>query len=229
MDTIKIIRLLDRYYSGEISPEEYETLISFFKKTKDLTPELEAERRMLIAIETCEAVMPYNFEERLHHAIDRKLNRRRVLKKITLFSSAAAVLVICLTIGVRFSRQVTLQPESVTENVDNFQLSYIAQNSDPEKTTATPLIEVMPQTMSPAKTKETYPTGNAPQTTVAHERKKRVTHKEKLSYSDELTDEDVEEAGKIDAALIEALSGLRGKQNMVLESIENIKINRITL
>lgn len=236
MDTLKINRLLDKYYSGEILPEEYESLLSFLKEARDLTPELEAERRMLIAIDASEPAMPDNFEVRLHTVIDRKANRSRMLKKIALYSSAAAVLLICLAVGIRFSHQVTLQPESIAEAVDTPQLIYIIQNTEPEKVKALSFMDGVPQTLATTQTNLARKTIDTSETKVdsqkegSLERKRRVSNRVKQSVSEELTNEEVEETAKmIDAALIDALSGLGGKQNTVMESIDNIKINKITL
>ena len=236
MDATKIRHLFDLYYSGDITPEEYESLLSFLKEARDLTPELEAERRMLMAIDACEAVMPDNFEVRLHTVIDRKAKRLRMFKRVAIYSSAAAVLLICLATGIHFSHQVTLQPESVAESVDNSQLIYIAQNTARKKSTDSHIIDGLPQTLATAQPNMASQADEASQARVVSQnkvttvRKKRVPVKVKQAVSETLTDEDMEEAAKIiDAALINALSGLRGKQDKVVESIDNIKINQITL
>ena len=97
-DRIKI--LLDKYYSGEISPNEYKILLSALKKYGGMTPELEADCKMFLAIESCEPIMPDGLEKRLEKAIDRKQNNISRIVKIFISGSAAAIVFLCITIGL---------------------------------------------------------------------------------------------------------------------------------
>lgn len=54
MDADRIKKMLDKYYSGDILPEEYQILISALTEADELIPELEAERRILLAIDSCD-------------------------------------------------------------------------------------------------------------------------------------------------------------------------------
>lgn len=97
-DRIKI--LLDKYYSGEISPNEYEILLSALKEYGGMTPELEAERKMFLAIESCEPIIPDGLEKRLEKAIDRRQNNISRIVKIFISGSSAAIVFLCITIGI---------------------------------------------------------------------------------------------------------------------------------
>ena len=66
-DRLKI--LFEKYYTGDILPHEYQYLLSALKECDELAPELDAERRMLLAIESCEAAEPEGLEDRLVMAV----------------------------------------------------------------------------------------------------------------------------------------------------------------
>ena len=48
----KIKLLLESYYSGDISPDDYEILLSTMREAKNLPPELENECRMLLTVDS---------------------------------------------------------------------------------------------------------------------------------------------------------------------------------
>ncbi|MCI9607304.1 MAG: hypothetical protein HFJ94_03910 [Muribaculaceae bacterium] len=99
MDVDKIKKMLDKYYSGNILPEEYQILISVLKEADELIPELEAERRILLAIESYAPIEPNGFEERLKMAIDRRRKRNRTFLRIVFSGSAAAIVFALIAIG----------------------------------------------------------------------------------------------------------------------------------
>ncbi len=99
METNKITALLDKYYSGDIMPGEYQTLLSALKENSDLTPELEKERDMLLAIEACAPSVPEGLEDRLIDAIDRRSRQAKLIHKMFLTGAAAAVILICITVA----------------------------------------------------------------------------------------------------------------------------------
>lgn len=100
MESNRIKILLDKYYSGEISPNEYEILLSALKEYGGMTPELEAERKMFLAIESCEPIIPDGLEKRLEKAIDRRQNNISRIVKIFISGSSAAIVFLCITIGI---------------------------------------------------------------------------------------------------------------------------------
>lgn len=99
MDADRIKELLDKYYSGDILPEEYQILISALTEADELIPELEAERRILLAIDSCEPLEPNGFEDRLKMAIDCRSKRNRTFFRIVFSGSAAAIVFALIAIG----------------------------------------------------------------------------------------------------------------------------------
>ena len=84
METDKITALLNKYYSGDILPLEYQSLLSALKDDIELPPDLETEQR---------AGNPLN------KAIDRRTKRAKHILKLFLTGSAAAVILICITVA----------------------------------------------------------------------------------------------------------------------------------
>lgn len=98
VDRLKI--LFDKYYSGDILQNEYQSLLSELKESDELAPELDAERRMLLAIESCEAAEPEGLEDRLVMAINNRSKRRRNFLRLVYSGSAAAIVMVVITIGM---------------------------------------------------------------------------------------------------------------------------------
>lgn len=98
VDRLKI--LIEKYYTGDILPNEYQSLLSALKESDELAPELDAERRMLLAIESCEATEPRGLEDRLVMAINNRSKRRRNFLRMVYFGSAAAIAMVIMTIGM---------------------------------------------------------------------------------------------------------------------------------
>lgn len=96
-DRLKI--LFEKYYTGDILPHEYQYLLSALKESDELAPELDAERRMLLAIESCEAAEPAGLEDRLVMAINNRSKRRRNFLRMV-YSGSAAIVMVVMTIGM---------------------------------------------------------------------------------------------------------------------------------
>ncbi len=96
-DRLKI--LFEKYYTGDILPHEYQYLLSALKECDELAPELDAERRMLLAIESCEADEPEGLEDRLVMAINNRSKRRRNFLRMV-YSGSAAIVMVVMTIGM---------------------------------------------------------------------------------------------------------------------------------
>ncbi len=96
-DRLKI--LFEKYYTGDILPHEYQYLLSALKECDELAPELDAERRMLLAIESCEAAEPEGLEDRLVMAINNRSKRRRNFLRMV-YSGSAAIVMVVMTIGM---------------------------------------------------------------------------------------------------------------------------------
>jgi len=100
MEADKLEILLGKYYSGDILPDEYQNLLSILKDVGELTPELEAERSVLLAIESCEPSEPDGFEDRLIEAINHRSKKRRLFLRMVYSGSAAAIALILITTGL---------------------------------------------------------------------------------------------------------------------------------
>lgn len=100
MEADKLKILLDEYYAGDILPNEYQLLLSALKEADELSPELEAERRMLLAIESCEAAEPEDLEYGLVMAINNRSKKRRNFIRMVYSGSAAAIVLVVMTIGM---------------------------------------------------------------------------------------------------------------------------------
>lgn len=101
MEADKLKILLGEYYAGDILPNEYQFLLSALKEADELSPELDAERRMLLAIESCEAAEPEDLEDRLVMAINNRSKKRRNFLRMVYSGSAAAIVLVVMTIGMR--------------------------------------------------------------------------------------------------------------------------------
>lgn len=117
-DRLKI--LLGKYYTGDILPNEYQSLLSALKDSDELAPELDAERRMLLAIESCEAEEPEGLEDRLVMAINNRCKWRRNFLRMVYSGSAAAMVLIIFAIGSYLKdSNNTRSPYSITnENLE---------------------------------------------------------------------------------------------------------------
>lgn len=100
MEPNRIKCLLNKYYSGEISPEDYKVLLTALKEDVDMAPELDTDRNVLLAIESSKPIMPDNLEERLEDAIDSRRKRTSGIVKFFISGSVAAIILICFTIGM---------------------------------------------------------------------------------------------------------------------------------
>lgn len=217
MKSDRIEFLLNRYYSGEISPDEYEELISAFKEFGNLTPELEIERRILFAIESCEPVMPDDLEKKLTEAIDEKRRKSNNIIKIIFSGAAAAVVLICLTIGVFRNSNKGLSDSE-----------YIAGNSitHRESQNTTPKTAVYAESAVITETAETSTTATAKTDEMV---KTDLSRHKKESLITEISDEELDNAVQtVDDALLNVLSCIHMAQNEVVESLENIQINKTT-
>lgn len=116
MESNRINFLLDKYYSGEISPKEYDALLSALNEVGNTMPELEAERKIFHAIESCEPIMPVELEKRLEEAIDRKRKRIGKIVKLFISGSAAAIILLCTTIGLlHYGNNQTAEAEFIAK------------------------------------------------------------------------------------------------------------------
>lgn len=124
-DRLKI--LLEKYYTGEILPNEYQSLLSALKEADELSPELEAERRMLLAFESWEPIEPEGLEDRLVMTINNQSKRRRKFLRMAYSGSAAAIVLVLITIvahihdnkSVEGSEQIAEITVARKENVKN--------------------------------------------------------------------------------------------------------------
>lgn len=190
--------LLDRYYSGDISPDEYGILLSALKDCGELTPELEMERRMLLAVQSCEPVMPEGFEKRLEMAIDRRSRRfGKIMKAFVAVAAAASVLLCVYVASLRHVSELPLGSNLVAEVT-------IGQG---------PLEEIRPEKL--ADTAEKINTA------------KPISTAEPPQVVNEMSDEELERAAQIvDDALLAVLSSISKSQEEVVKSVESIKIDQ---
>lgn len=116
MESNRINFLLDKYYSGEISPEDYKVLLTALKEDVDMMPDLDTDRKVLLAIESSKPIMPDNLEERLEDAIDSRRNRTSRIVKFFISGSTAAIILICFTIGMsRHDNNVLIDSEVIAK------------------------------------------------------------------------------------------------------------------
>lgn len=199
MDKIKT--LLDKYYSGIISPDEYGILISALKEDESLAPELEAEKRMFLSIESCEPIVPYGFEKRLGAAIDARRLKVSRMRKMLIAGSVAATVLICMTLGWRFGDRRISYSETVAEAV-------ICK--DAEKTSRT--IDELTHQKAASESGTTS-----------------IWEDEKHPVNSEMSDEEIEKAVVIiDDALLDVLSEIRMSQNNVADCLESVETTQTT-
>lgn len=206
-DEIKI--LLESYYSGDISPDDYVTLLSEMKEAKDLPPELENERRILLSVDSYEPTMPEGFEKMLSAAIDKRYRQTHNALRISI-SAAAAIVLICITIGMfKFGNNGLSDPEHIAG-------SCVTQKESPGYAL--------------------QPTGAAGEIEATTEfagmksaDKRSSSELKEESAIAETDDEELDKAERIvDESLLSVLSMIHLAQNEVAESLENIQTNQRT-
>lgn len=207
----KIKLLLASYYSGDISPDDYEILLSTMREAKNLPPELENERRMLLTVDSYEPVMPDGLEKLLDEAIDKRYGKLHSTLIILFSGAAASVLIICITIGML----------KLISNKELPEAEYIAESAVGNKE---PLSDTSPATGTAA---EFEIISEAVETKSAE---KAVSSKIKKEYAvSEISDEELDKAARIvDESLLDLLSTIHEAQNEVAESLENIQTNHTT-
>lgn len=207
----KIKLLLESYYSGDISPDDYEILLSTMREAKNLPPELENERRMLLTVDSYEPVMPDGLEKLLDEAIDKRYGKLHSTLILLFSGAAASVLIICITIGML----------KLISNKELPEAEYIAESAVGNKE---PLSDTSPATGTVA---EFEIISEAVETKSAE---KAVSSKIKKEYAvQEMSDEEIDKAAKIvDESLLDLLSTIHETQNEVAKSLENIQTNHTT-
>lgn len=98
MDKLK--ELLDSYYSGDISPEDYRILLSAMEGNDQVSAEMKMEQKMFEAIESYSPSVPLELEGGLLNAIGKNCRRKNRILKMVYSGSAAAVILICIAFGV---------------------------------------------------------------------------------------------------------------------------------
>ena len=207
----KIKLLLESYYAGDISPDDYEILLSTMREAKNLPPELENECRMLLTVDSYEPVMPDGLEKMLDEAIDKRFRKSHNTLIMLLSGAAAAVLIICITIGML----------KLINNKDLSDSEYIAESAGGHKE---PLPDALPTAGTASefeKISESIETKSAD---------KAVPLKSMEEYAvPEMSDEEIDKAAKIvDESLLDLLSTIHEAQNEVAKSLENIQTNHTT-
>lgn len=198
MEVEKIKELMERYYSGDILPDEYNTLKETLLNSNKLTPELEIERKAFAFIDSWEPAEPIDLDRKISQAIQSRKKQKLRHKFVYLFSSAAAVLILC-TIGFNISKYRANMPKD--EN-----LSISSTNISIEKN-------------------ETEISNNYPANPEANQISTVSTGKV-ISQLKQPESEEIIKAGKtIDDALMDILLNIQISQNEAIETIENIEIN----
>lgn len=209
MELKEIKFLIDKYYSGGISPDEYESLISSLKTVDELPQDLEEERRMLFALEGCEPIIPENFENRLIDAIDqRDKHKNSIIKKFITRSVAAAIL-ICVTIGLFLYENKEVSHSELIADVAPSQSSVF----EPFET-----VKMVNQidTLRNTDTNESIKSTNGIQANIKEE-----------SISTEISEDDLEQAVHIvDEALLSVISGICMSRDKAVGYMEEIQINQ---
>lgn len=205
-DEIKI--LLERYYSGDMSPDDYETLLSAMKEAKDLPPELENECRILLSVDSYEPPMPEGFERMLSDAIDNRYRKSNNTLRFVFSAAAGAAVLIGVAIGMF--------------NWGNNGLSdqgHIAGSGLAQKAVPQPELKPMETVM-----------GNESETveTISAEKTVPSEIKGEPAFA-EINDEELVKAERIvDESLLNVLSMIHMAQNEVTQSFENIQTNQRT-
>ncbi len=119
MEVEMIKKLLDQYYSGEISPLDYDMLRSASETADEFPPEIRKELVIFRTIESSDIAVPDDLEERLIHSIDRKANVNRSWVKVFYsgVAAAVAVVVLCVTVINKFSGLREPAPDFIAERV----------------------------------------------------------------------------------------------------------------
>ena len=196
MEAAKLKVLLDRYYSGDILPDEYQTLLSCLKDNVELAPDLEAEQKMLLAIESCQPYEPEDHENRLSAAIDCRSRRRHSLLKTVYSISAAAVVLIFILTGIYFHEKKSIdEAEQIAEVSCTQPTVDIHETLENEEPIGVRQISSVMQ-------------GNP------------------TSYPYITDDELEKSAQIVDEALMEVLASIHLAQNEVIEVIDNIEITQ---
>lgn len=210
MTKAEIRIMLDRYYSGDISPEEHETLISELKDIK-ATPEFETERKTLLALASCEPVLPEDLEKRLINAIDKRDRRLHYIIKTVLSSAAAVIILICITFGM---------PDNSNSGLSDSECATRTHVSRHKTTFAK--TEEAAETMEPLQA-----TVSKDNTTIVKIKKRHIQKvKDKSSITDSRNNELDIASQKVDDALLAIIEGIRISQNEIAESMEEIHINQ---
>lgn len=196
MEVTKLKILLDKYYSGDILPDEYQTLLSSINENIELSPELDAERKMFLAIESCQPSEPEGFENRLIAAIDHKFRSRHRIVKLAYSSSAAAIVSIFIMVGIYFH-----EDRSIDESKQIAKVSISSQTVDLQETI---------ETEEPLGVRPTSPV--MPQNTSSYS----LISDYELEQSAQIVDE----------ALMDILASIHSAQNEVVEIIDNIEISQ---
>ncbi len=205
LEILKI--LIDRYYSGDISPDEFEVLLSAFKENICLPPELENERRMFLAIESCAPVAPDELGKKLAEAIDRRQKPVvKIIKNFIVGSSAAAILIGMLLVGIRYSHPEHPQKNYMAETLITGKTTGAIQTIADSTKTTSPKIAIA----------ESVTTESA------------LICKKSISSAN-INDENLDIAARgVNEALMNVIEGINISRNDIADCMENIQINRKT-
>ena len=196
MEATKLKILLDKYYSGDILPDEYNTLLSSLNENIELSPELDAERKIFLAIESCQPSEPKCLEKRLIAAIDHRVSWRHRIAKLAYSSSAAAIVFIFIMVGIYFN-----EDKSIDETKQIAKVSISTKTVDLQETI---------ETEEPAGERQPSP----------------VMQQNPYSYSFISEYELEQSAQIVDEALTDILASIRSAQNDAIEIIDNIEISQ---
>lgn len=214
MDITRIKHLLERYYSGDISPDDYQELLSFLKENNELPPELETECRMLLAVDALEPVMPEGLKERLEAAVDRKQNRARRFFKVLISGAAAAILLLCITIAMHYENIMHFRPESDSKSI-------LADRKNEISNRPTVLPKIQDNTTESA-------SQLVSEARLDHQDEKFAS-KAKNSEQYNIDDSELERAAQIaDDALLDIISSIRLSRKNVSDRLEEIEIKQNT-
>lgn len=148
-DKLKI--LIDKYYSGDILPDEYQHLLSVLKDAGELTPELEAERNMFLAIESCEPIVPEGLEDRLIGAINNRGKKIHAFLRIVYSGSVAAVALLLITMGLHIHDNRSIDtPVPIDKLSDVREAAIMAEPSETEAPVNTIQINPLAQDNPPS-------------------------------------------------------------------------------
>lgn len=198
MEADKLKILLGKYYSGDIMPDEYQSLLATLKEADKLTPELEDERRMLLAIESCGPSEPKGLESRLIMAIDNRSKSRKIFFRMVCSGSVAAIVLMIVAIGVHFHHNNTINLSQTIANVSVEHETVVTQESQ--------------------ETREMEAPDNTMQAV-------SVAHNNLIPHS--ISEEELEKSVQVaDEALMEILANVQMAKNEVIETIDNIEISQ---